>query len=234
MRTKLIALLTAAAVLVAGAVAAHAAPISVAVYTFSTQDDVFAFQKVLGTSCKRKWQGNQRMSISVGQNTNSCFYRSSVVADSSDAKADQGMVATTSVTGGTPKLQKKSFAGMGVRQSDSAGYWIRVLPNAGKWQYFRDPKGTAGPQLAASGSGKFIKAGTKPNGLTIRAFSYGGASTSIIATVNGRTVVSTTDSAADQPDGRRTVVMVGAKGSGAATGISGAFDDVSVQVPNPF
>ena len=47
-------------------------------------------------------------------------------------------------------------------------------------------------------------------------------------------VVSTTDSGADQPDGRRTVILTGAKGSGAGTGILGRFDDVTVQVPNPF
>lgn len=233
MRTKLTALIVACAALGAGA-AANAAPVPVAMYTFQTQGDVSAFQKVAGTSCKRKWAGNQALSIRVGDKTSSCEYRSSVVADSSDQHADQGMVATTSVGGGTPKLQKKSFVGVGVRRSDSASYVLRILPNAHKWQYFRDPKGPAGPKLEAAGSGSFIKLGSKPNTIAIRAFSRGGTSTSVIASVNGRGVVSATDAASDQPDGRQTVVTAGAKGSGAGTGITGVFDNVIVQVPNPF
>jgi hypothetical protein len=234
MRTKLTALLVTAAAVAAGAAAAQAAPIPVAVYSFQSQDDVFAFHKVFGERCKRKWQGNQMLSINVGDATNACVFRSSVVADSTDAKADQGMVATTGVSGGTPKLRRKAFAGVGVRQSDNAGYFLRVLPNLRKWQYLRDPEGGGGLRLEASGKGKFIRLGAKPNVIAIRAFSYGGASTSVLASVNGRTVVNTTDSAADQPAGRRTVVTAGAKGSGAATGISGLFDNVTVQVPNPF
>ena len=124
--------------------------------------------------------------------------------------------------------------GVGVRWSSSAGYILRILPNAHKWQYFRDPKGAAGPKLVSAGSGKFIKVGSKPNTVAIRAFSFGGASTSVIASVNGTGVVSATDSGADQPDGRQTVVTAGAKGSGAGTGITGVFDNVIVQVPNPF
>jgi hypothetical protein len=231
-RTKLTALIVACAALAAGAVA-HAAPIPVAVYTFQGQDDVNAFQKVFGDKCKRKWAGNQAMSIMVREG-NSCVYRSSVVADSSDQYADQGMVATTTVGGGTAKLQGKSFVGVGVRRSDTAGYVLRILPNKHKWQYFRDPKGSAGPKLEASGSGKFVKLGSKPNVIAIRAFSRGGTTTSVVGTVNGHGVVSSTDSGADQPDGRQTVVTTGAKGSGAATGINGVFDNVTVQVPNPF
>jgi hypothetical protein len=233
MHTKLTALLVTAAAVAAGAAAAQAAPIPVAVYTFQTQDDVSAFHKVFGERCKRKWQGNQRLSINVGADTNSCVFRSSVLADSSDTKPDHGMVSTVGVSGGTPKLRRKAFAGVGVRQSDNAGYVLRVLPNLRKWQYFRDPAGPQGPKLEASGTGKFVKLGAKSNAIAIRAFSYGGTSTSIIASVNGRAVVNTTDSAADQPSGRRTVVTAGAKGSGAATGIIGLFDNVTVQVPNP-
>src|SRR5262245_55230643 len=191
-RTKLTALIVACTVLAVGA-AAHAAPIPVATYTFQGQDDVNAFRKVFGVKCKRKWAGNQAMSVAVREGS-SCLYRSSVVADSSDQHADQGMVATTTVSGGTRKSSTKSFLGAGVRRSDTAGYVLRVLPNKHKWQYLRDPAGAAVLKLEASGSGKFVKLGTKPNVIAIRAFSRGGTSTSVIATVNGRSVVSTSDS----------------------------------------
>jgi hypothetical protein len=233
MRTKLTALIIAGAAL-AGAAVAHAAPIPVAMYTFQNRDDVNAFHKVGGASCKRKWVGNQALGIGVGDKTNSCTYRSSVVADSSDQYADQGMLATTTVGGGTPKLQKKSFVGVGVRWNSSSGYILRILPNAHKWQYFRDPKGSGEPKLVSSGAGSFIKLGSKPNVIAIRAFSKSGSTTSVVGTVNGHGVVSTTDSGGDQPDGRQTVLTTGAKGSGAGTGIRGTFDNVTVQVPNPF
>ncbi|MGA8219108.1 MAG: hypothetical protein WB771_11110 [Solirubrobacterales bacterium] len=233
MRTKLTALLIAAAALTAGA-AADAAPIPVATYTFQSQDDVNAFQKVFGPGCKRKWAGNKALGIGVGKKTSSCVYRSSVVGDSSDQYPDQGMVANVTARGGTPKLQKKTFVGLGVRRSDSAGYVFRVLPTAHKWQYLRDPKGAGGPKLEASGTAKFIKLASKPNVIAIRAFSYGGTTTSVIASVNGHRVVSTTDSGEDQPDGRQTAVTAGVKGSAPGTGVVGFFDNVMVQVPNPF
>jgi hypothetical protein len=231
-RTKLTALFVACAALAAGAVA-HAAPIPVAMYTFQSQDDVNAFQKVFGQKCKRKWAGNQVMSIAVREGS-TCQYRSSVVADSSDLYADQGMVATTTLSGGSKKTAVKSFVGVSVRRSDNAGYVLRVLPNKHRWQYLRDPKGAAGLKVEASGGGKFIKVGAKANTIALRAFSRGGTTTSLVGTVNGRSVVSTSDSASDQPDGRQTVVMSGVKGTGSAAGVTGFFDNVTIQVPNPF
>jgi hypothetical protein len=233
MRTKLTALIVIGAALAAGAVA-QAAPIPVASYQFQSQDDVNAFQKVAGSRCKRKWVGTQALGLGVGRETSSCTYRSSVIGDSSAQYSDQGIVGTATVGGGTPKLQKKSFVGLGVRWSSTAGYILRILPNAHKWQYFRDPKGAAGPKLEAAGSAKFIRVGSKPNTIAIRAFARGGNSTSVIASVNGHGVVSATDAAADQPDGRQSVATAGVKGSGAGTGVTGVFDNVIVQVPNPF
>jgi hypothetical protein len=233
MRTKLTALIVACLAVTAGAVA-EAAPIPVATYTFQSQDDVNAFQKVGGAHCKRKWAGNQALGIGVGRDTSSCTFRSSVVADSSDQYADQGMNATATVGGGTAKLQAKAIVGVAVRYSSTASYVLRVLPNKHKWQYLRDPKGADGPKLVSGGTGKFIKVGSKPNVITIRAFSYGGTTTSVIGVVNGHGVVSTSDSGADQPDGRQTALTAGVKGSGAGTGVTGVFDNVSVLVPNPF
>lgn len=232
MRTKLTALIVTLAALAAGAVA-QAAPIPVASYTFQGQDDVNAFQNVGTTGCKRNWVKNQALGLAVGKSGSSCTFRSSVVGDSSSQYSDQGMVATATVGGGGKKAIVKSLVGVGVRYSSNASYVLRVLPNKHKWQYFRDPKGSAGPKLEASGSGKFIKIGSKPNVVALRAFSFGGNSTSVIGSVNGTNVVSLTDSASDQPDGRQTVLVSGVKG-GSGRGVMGVFDNVTVQVPNPF
>ncbi len=233
MKTKLTALLVTGAALVAGVAAAHAAPIPVASYTFQGQDDVNAFQNVGTSGCKRSWVKNQALGLTVGKAGSTCTFRSSVVGDSSSQYSDQGMVATATVGGGGKKAVAKSLVGIGVRYSSSASYVLRVLPNKHKWQYFRDPKGPAGPKLESSGSGKFVKIASKPNVITLRAFSLGGTSTSVIGSVNGTNVVSLTDSSADQPDGRQTVLVSGVKG-GSGTGVMGVFDNVTVQVPNPF
>ena len=232
MRTKLTALIVTLAALAAGAVA-QAAPIPVASYTFQGQDDVNAFQNVGTTGCKRNWVKSQALGLAVGKRGSTCTFRSSVVGDSSSQYSDQGMVATATVGGGGKKAIAKSLVGVGVRYSSSASYVLRVLPNKHKWQYFRDPKGSAGPKLEASGSGKFIKIGSKPNVIALRAFSFGGNSSSVVGSVNGTNVVSLTDSASDQPDGRQTVLVSGVK-SGSGTGVMGVFDNVTVQVPNPF
>jgi hypothetical protein len=233
MRTKLTALIVACAALAAAAIA-QAAPIPVAVYAFATQDDVNAFQKVFGTKCSKKWSGNQALGILVGAGTTNCVLRSSVVADSSDTTPDQQISATANLaSGGSSKQQKKAFVGVGVRQSEEAGYFLRVLPFARKWQVLRDPKGGGGLTPMASGTGKFIRMGKKPNTLQLRAFDRGTTTTQLQAVVNGTSVVSTNDAAADQPDGRRTVVTDGVK-AGEGAGVSGVFDDVSIRVPNPF
>ena len=233
MKTKLTALLVTGAALAAGAVAANAAPIPVASYTFQGQDDVNAFQNVGSGGCKRSWVKNQALGLTVGKTGSTCTYRSSVVGDSSSQYSDQGMVATATVGGGGAKAAAKSLAGVGVRYSSSASYVLRVLPNKHKWQYFRDPKGAAGPKLESSGTGKFIKVASKPNVVALRAFAFGGTSTSVIGSVNGHGVVSLSDSSADQPDGRQTVLTSGVKG-GSGTGVMGVFDNVTVTVPNPF
>jgi hypothetical protein len=207
-------------------------------------DDVNAFQKVTGTACKRKWANNQAMAIAVGDNTNSCDYRSSVVGDASTAHASQGMSAQASVSGGSTKQQKKSFVSVGVRHSDTAGYELRILPVAHKWQYFRDPQGSPPPALVTSGTyrpakapktGKTTTTATpKADTITLQAFALDATTTSVTATVNGQSVVNTTDATTDQPDGKQTVVGTGVKGTGDGTGVRGTFDNVTVSVPSPF
>jgi hypothetical protein len=247
-RVKLTALLATCAVLAVSA-ATHAAPIPVAQYTFQAKGDVGAFQNGSAGKCARKWRqmaakprgkkGDKSkggaMAVTLGSGTNACVLRTSVVADSSDLLPDQAVTATARLGGGgSAKLQKKAYQGVTVRQSDTAGYELRVLPGAGKWQFFRDPKGPDSTVLLTSGSAKFIRSGRKPNNLALRAFDFGGTDTTLLAAVNGRNVVSTTDSGTDQPDGRRNGVTVGVKGTGAGTGVVGLFEQVTVQVPNPF
>ena len=93
----------------------------VALYTFEGPADVNAFLKVRGAKCAKK-TGKGNMPITVGPGTNSCAFRSSVVADSSDLAPDQEVSAVASMGARTPaKLQKKAYVGVNVRESDNAG-----------------------------------------------------------------------------------------------------------------
>lgn len=234
MKRKLTALLAIGAMSIAAATA-HAGPVTVAIYAFATQADVLAFQKTLGSKCEKKWRQRKAMQVAVGARTNSCVFRSSVVADSSDVRADLETSATTSIGGTTPKkLQKKAYVGVGVRSSENSGYELRVRPGAQSWQLFRDPKGAEGPALFKSGKGKLIRGGLKANDLALRAFDGGSETTTLTARINGKVVLSATDTGNGQPDGRRTTVTTGIKGAGSGSGTVGIFDNVAIKVPNPF
>lgn len=257
MRKKPTALLCAVVVAAgAFAAAASAAPIPVAVYTFETQADVDAFSKGFGAKCKKKLSQaapkkpakdgekpaqdeapapSGQMAITVGPETNHCTYRSSVVGDAGDTSPDTEVAGTGVLAPSTPrKLQKKGFVAVGTRVSETAGWELRVRPVAKTWQLLRDPSGAAGATVMRSGRGNFIKGIGKPNLMLLRTFDFGSADTQLVAGINGKTVVTLTDSADDQPDGLRNVVVAGAKGTAAGTGITGLFDDVAIRVPNPF
>ncbi len=236
MRTRITALVVLAAALSAAALA-HAAPVPVAVYAFQSQADVAAFQKTRGAKCTKKWFQNAALALAVGPGTNNCAFRTSVVADSSDAAPDQQLSADTMLGKSIPtNLQKKAYVGVAVRSSENASYELRVRPVPRSWQFFRDPKGAGeGPTRVASGKGKFIRLGLgKVNTLSLRAFDYGGANTQLLAQVNGKTVYSASDSGSNQPDGRQSTVTTGVKGTAAGTGVTGIFDNITVRVPNPF
>lgn len=234
MRTKLTALIALGATLVVAA-AAYAGPVTVALYQFATQSDVLAFQKTAGAKCAKKWRQQKSMQVALGAGTTVCGFRSSVVADSSDLRADTEIGATAALGGiKSKKLQKKAFVGIAVRSSENSGYELRVRPFAGSWQLFRDPRGAEGPVVFRSGKGKFIKGGVRGNAITLRAFDFGSDTTSLSASINGKVVASAQDTGNSQPDGRRTVVTTGVKGSGSGSGIVGIFDDVAIKVPNPF
>jgi hypothetical protein len=235
MRTKLIALIVLCAA-IATATVAQAAPVTIALYSFETAGDVAAFQKARAGKCEKKWQQMKQMAIQVGAGTNSCVFSSSVAGDSTDPLSDMDVASAANLGAGVgKKLQKKAYVGVGARQSETSGWEFRIRPGAQTWQLFRDPKGAAPSVLLRSGKGRFIKgAGKKPNQLSLRTFDFSTPTTTITAIINGKTVASLTDAAADSPDGRRSVVLTGVKGSGSGGGVVGIFDNVAIRVPSPF
>lgn len=215
--------------------AAHAqAQVPVATYTFQTSADVAAFQKQAGAKCVKKWVKNKQMSIAVGPKTNSCAFHSSVVGDSTDPASDMEVSALASLGMGLEgKLAKRAYVGVAVRSSETAGYELRVLPGGQAWQLWRDPRGAPPPALYQAGKG--ARQGRKPFSLALRAFDGGSTTTTTVtAFVNGKSVLTFTDAQPDQPDGRRSVVTTGVKGTGAGAGVTGIFDNVAIKVPSPF
>jgi len=235
MRTKLTIGLSLAA-LAGAAVAAQAGPVTVALYRFSSAGDVSSFHKVQGAKCKSKWRKRKTIGIIVGKKTNACIYRSSVVADIQDPGPDQEVAAIANLAAATPKkLRKKIYLAVSVRQSNTTGYTLRVIPAARKWQLIRDGRGSSAPAVIRAGSGRFIRQGAAVrNGLLLRAFDYGSSAPTLLAKVNGRRVVLMRDAAAGTPNGRRTTITLGAKGKAFAYRAVGSFDNVAIRVPDPF
>jgi hypothetical protein len=236
MRHKLTALLASVFAL-AFAASAHAQTVPVAVYSFQTAGDVAAFQKQSGAKCEKKWVKNKQMSVSVGAKTVACALRSSVVADSSDPAADMEVSALGSLGSGIEgKLLKKAYVGVAARSSETSGYELRVFPGAQKWQLWRDPRGAPPPALFRAGKGAFIKqTKKKPLSFALRAFDGGSTTqTTVTAFIAGKAVLTHVDTAADQPDGRRSVITTGVKGTAPGTGVVGIFDNVAIKVPSPF
>jgi hypothetical protein len=218
------------------AVAAPAAPVTVALYTFQSQGDVASFYKVNGAKCKKKWRKMKTIGLIVGKGTNACAFRSSVVADIQDPGPDQEMAASTNLASSTPaKLRSKIYLSLAVRESNTTAYELRVFPAARKWQLIRDGRGSAGSTVLGSGAGKFIRQGVGVrNNLLLRAFDFGNASVTLLAKVNAKKVVSMKDTSAGAPNGRRTTLNIGARGSASANRAVGAFDNVAIRVPDPF
>ncbi len=58
-----------------------------------------------------------------------------------------------------------------------------------------------------------------------------GTGTNLVAQINGKTVLTTDDTAVDPPLGRFTEIAVGNKTAADASGMQGTFDDVTVRLP---
>ena len=235
MRTKLTIALSLAAFALA-AVAAQAGPVTIALYRFQSQGDVFSFYKVEGAKCKAKWRKKKTLGIVVGKKTNACAYRSSVVADVQDPGPDQEMAASVNLAVGTPAtIRKKIYMGLAVRESNTTAYELRVFPAARKWQLIRDGRGSSGTTVLGAGKGKFIRQGVGVrNQLLLRAFDYGTSSVTLLAIINRKRVITMKDTGAGAPNGRRTTLKLGARGKSLANRAVASFDNVAIRVPDPF
>lgn len=242
MRRKLTATICALTVLGTTGLAL-AAPIPIAVFSFSNSGDLSSFFKIAGDKCSKKLRPQMAMGINVGAGTSECVLRDSVVSSSDDPAPNQDIQATVTYDPKTPsKLQKKLFLAVVVRASNSgasgtpSGYELRIVPNTRRWVLIR--RGGSGPSaVLRSGNGTFIK--TQPNKLNIlrlRVFGSGSGSTataSLIAQVNGQSVFAGADPTPGPPAGRFNGVAVGNKANRPGAGMLGSFDDVTIRIPNP-
>jgi hypothetical protein len=94
------------------------------------------------------------------------------------------------------------------------------------------------PMTGTSTRATAKKRATKPaknaNNISLQVFDGGTTTTTVTGIINGRSVVTFSDAAADQPDGRRSVVVTGVKGTRPGPGVVGVFDNVAIRVPSPF
>lgn len=234
MRRKTTLAIALAASLI-GVSAALAGPVNVAKYQFKSKSEVLTFVRASSGNCAKKWRSDQTMSIKAEGATKMCAYRSGVIGDATDAAPDQEVAAQAALLGSTPeKKRSRIYVGVGVRFSNNASYQFRVFPTRRTWQLVRDAKGSAGAAVLASGNSNEIlpKIGAV-NYILLRAFDLNQPETTIRVGVNGKFLRTYVDSTSSQADGRKTVVMVGAKSGNAGDAVA-RFDRVSIRVPFPF
>jgi hypothetical protein len=102
----------------------------------------------------------------------------------------------------------------------------------------KEPQQMAGKSAPAEEEAPAKKPAAKPaknaNNVSLQVFDGGTTTTTVTGIINGKSVVTFTDSAPDQPDGRRSVVVTGVKGARPGPGVVGVFDNVAIRVPSPF
>ena len=157
-----------------------------------------------------------------------------MVADTGDPSPDLEMGAYAALQPQTPKVKrKKIYYGLGVRYSDTTSYQLRIYPARKFWELVKDPRGGVGPTVIDSGTSSKIKNTIgSGNYLFLRAFDKTATSTALAVSVNNFSLKRTTDTVS-LPDGKKTVVMVGAT-DGYAKDAVVAFDRVSIRVPSPW
>jgi len=260
-RSKLTAILCALAALFAAGVA-RAAPIPVAIFAFADAGDLSSMIKISGGGCTPKVT-KAVMTVKIRDASPQCTFRDSVVADSSDKAPNQDIQAAVGVDPRTVStMRAKAYVSVVARASSTGRYELRVVPAKQRWLLIRDPDGAPPPVVLDQGTGKFIKGGTgattqnntqnSPNTAKSAAVKkttpkttsvannilrliVGGDEThaSLSATINGSSVFSGLDPNSGPPVGRFTGVALGNKTDKAATGVIGAFDDITIRVPNP-
>ena len=241
MRRKITATICALAVLGTGA--ALAAPIPVAVFTFSNTSDLSSFYKIAGAKCAKKLRPAAQMGINVGDGTSECVLRDSVISDATDPAPNQDIQASVGYDPKTPtSLQKKLFLGVVVRAGNTGtttptGYELRIVPTTQRFMLIR--RGGSGPSATLkSGTNTTIKPlPGKLNTLRLRVFGAGSGATataSLIASVNGQNVFAGADPTPGPPAGRFNGVAIGNKANKPGTGMQGNFDDITIRIPNPF
>lgn len=233
-KTK-ISLLAVIAVL-GTASAASAALVTIAIFPFNDATELASFTKVDGTACAKKLRAKKALGINLGEGATRCVFRTSVVADSSDSSPSQDLQASAGYEAKTPKnLRAKLYVSVLVRASATSGYELRVSPAKQRWMVIRDPEGPAPAATLQAGVLKAIKPGpAKLAKLRLRATATGD-SVALIASINGATVYSGTESiAAGAPAGKFMEIGIGNKTGAAGTGMLGTFDDITVRIPGPF
>jgi hypothetical protein len=221
-------LLTVAAALLALTLSVAAALGEVAVYKnpFSTRSAIGDLQKVDGGNvCKRGWvKGEKQLSLEIAKGEETCLYATPVHGDAS--QPDHQLDVESTISKQVPKsLRDKLFVAISVRNNQSTGYELRVVPGAGSWELRRDPDAegfpTQGNDAAVAGLGK-------TNRLSLQVFDD-----HVTASINGKKVVDgLIDPSPGEVEGRRTAIAFGSEAE-VKDGVTATFDDLTVLIPDP-
>jgi hypothetical protein len=121
-------------------------------------------------------------------------------------------------------LRDKLFVAISVRNNQSTGYELRVVPGAGSWELRRDPEIDGFPMQGTNAVAGLGKA----NKLSLQAFDD-----RITASINGEKVVDAfVDPSPGEVEGRRTTIAFGSEAE-VKEGVAATFDDLAVLIPDP-
>ena len=221
-------LVTVAAALLALTLSVAAALGEVAVYknAFSTRAAIGDLQKVDGGNvCKRGWvKGTKELSLEIAKGAETCAYATPVHGDAPQPNHQLDVEATISKQ--VPKsLRNKLFVAISVRNNQSTGYELRIVPGAGSWELRRDP-GIEG--LPMKGSDAAVAGLGKANKLSLQVFDD-----RVTASVNGKKLVDGfIDPSPGDVEGRRTTITFASEAE-VKGGVTATFDDLAVLIPDP-
>jgi hypothetical protein len=227
-----ISAISAAALLVALAIAASAAAAVIGVYRNNMESAGLRGQivKLSGDRCKGGGS-DDAFRIYVGKRTRECAYRTPVIG------RDLEVAATGRLLQGTPKpVQRRAYLTVNLRAGGAgARYQLLLFPLQRKVQLRR---------VAPDGKIEYmhVERGVRAKGINganqmrLRAFNVTKGpekgSCRILAFVGRRLVADVADAASGELQGRTSGFGLGAAGN--ATGALGSFDDIVVRVPSPY
>ncbi len=193
---------------------------------FATKGKQRQISKVSGgAKCARFGVSKEFFGVLIKRGPAHCVYRTPVTGDR--RQPDHAVQIDGKIRRSTPAaLRDSAYVSVSLRAgtSDRHGYVLRVFPKGDRWRLIRRPDNAAFP---LSGTNPAIRGIGNHNRLKIKA-----RGETITARVNGTTLTSVSDPAAEDVEGKDTRFGVG-HGRQSSKDLRASFDNLRISIPSP-